>query len=68
MKLYFKDCCGNKRVIAEPKTENEAIDTIQKFCDERNFKIYYMRWWDKNGVRTYDVGSHSEFFLLDFEE
>lgn len=68
MKLYFKDSRGNKRVIAEPKTEDEAIDIIQKFCDERLFKIYYMRWWDKDGVRTYDVGSHSEFFLLDFEE
>lgn len=65
MKLYFKDSRGNKRVIAEPKTEDEAIDIIQKFCDERPFKIYYMRWWDKDGVRTYDVGSHSEFFLLE---
>lgn len=68
MKLYFKDAYGNKRVIAEPKTEEDALDVIQKFCDERNFKIYYMRWWDKDGVRTYDVGSHSEFFLLDFEK
>lgn len=65
MKLFFEDSHGNKRIIAEPQTEKEAIDTIQKFCDERLFKIYYMRWWDKDGVRTYDVGSHSEFFLLE---
>lgn len=65
MKLYFKNSFGNKRVIAEPKTEEDALDVIQKFCDERLFKIYYMRWWDKDNVRTYDVGSHSEFFLLE---
>lgn len=65
MKLYFKNSQGNKRIIAEPKTEEDALGVIQKFCDERNFKIYYMRWWDKDGVRTYDVGSHSEFFLLE---
>lgn len=65
MKLYFKNSYGNKRIIANPKTEEEAISAIQKFCDERLFKIYYMRWWDKDNVRTYDVGSHSEFFLLE---
>lgn len=65
MKLYFENSHGNKRVIAEPETEEDVLDVIQKFCDERNFKIYYMRWWDKDNVRTYDVGSHSEFFLLE---
>lgn len=68
MNLYFQNSYGNKRVIAEPQTEKEAIGAIQKFCDEHYFNVYYMRWWDKDGVRTYDVGSHTEFFLLDFKE
>ena len=44
MNLYFQNSYGNKRVIAEPQTEKEAIGAIQKFCDEHYFKIYYMRW------------------------
>ena len=66
MKLYFENSRQERRVIAEPKTEQEAMQEINKFCEERNFKIYYVRKWvDGEGLITYDVGSHFEFFLLD---
>lgn len=29
-----------------------------------NFKIYYTRSWDTTKGRMYDVGSHTEFFLM----
>lgn len=66
MKLYFENSCGKRRVIAEPKTEGEAYKEMNKFCEDRNFIIYYVRSWrNKEGLKVYDVGSHSEFFYLD---
>lgn len=66
MKLYFENSRGERRLIAEPKTHNEAIKTINKFCEERKFKIYYVRTWrDQDGLKWYDVGSHTEFFISD---
>lgn len=66
MKLYFENSRGERRIIAEPATEEEANKVIHKFCEDRNFKIYYVRTWrDKNGLKWHDVGSHTEFFICD---
>lgn len=66
MKLYFENSYGERRIIAEPKTEEEAMREIHKFCDDRKFKIYYTRsWQDDDGLKVFDVGSHTEFFYLD---
>lgn len=66
MKLYFENSRGQRRIIAEPKTEEEANKEIHKFCEERNFKIYYIRSWrDKEGLKVFDCGSWTEFFYLD---
>ena len=66
MKLIFENSRGEERVIAEPNSEAEAVDEIYKFCEERNFKIYYYRTWKPEGKRrVYDVGSHVEFFYLE---
>ena len=42
MKLYFGNSLGVERVIAEVQNEEEAMNEIDKFCEERNFKIYYV--------------------------
>ena len=66
MKLYFKNSRGERRIIAEPETENEAWREIYKFCENRNFTIPYVREWrDSDGFKWYDVSSHTEFFVLD---
>lgn len=66
MKLYFENSYGERRVIAEPETEEETMKEIYKFCEDRNFKIYYVRTWiEPNGLKVYDCGSWSEFFYLD---
>lgn len=48
MKLYFKNSHEEMRVIAEfngGMTDKEYLEEaekeIKKFCDARNFKIYY---------------------------
>lgn len=68
MYLYFENAKGVKRLIARVKNQAEAYDKIQNFCIERNFNIFYTRSWTENGVTTFDVGSHSEFFLLSDKE
>lgn len=67
MKLYFENSRGERRVIAEPQTEEEAMKEINKFCEDKNFKVYYIRsWMTKDGLKKFDVGSWSEFFYLEF--
>lgn len=66
MKLYFENSRGQRRVVAEPQTEDEAWREIHEFCNERKFTIFYVREWrDPDGLKWYDVGSHTEFFILD---
>ena len=66
MKLYFENSKGVRRVIAEPQTEDEAYKEIYKFCEDRNFKIYYVKTHtEPDGLKCYDVGSWSEFFYLE---
>lgn len=65
MKLYFENSMGERRLIAEPQTEEEAFKEIHKFLDEHNFKSYYTRSWQTpDGAKVYDVGSWSERFVL----
>ena len=65
MKLYFENSYGERRIIAEPETEEEAWRKIHNFCKDRNFKIPYVRSWiDNEGFKVYDVGSHTECFFL----
>jgi hypothetical protein len=67
MKLYFKNSYGERRIIAEPQTEEAAMEAIHVFCEERDFKIYYVRsWMTPDGLKKFDVGSHSEFFYLEY--
>jgi hypothetical protein len=69
MKLYFKSSSGEKRLIANPKTDEEVTKEINRFCDDRNFHIYYTRTWiDGDGLKVFDIGSWTEFFLLDMED
>ena len=71
MKLFFKNGKGEERVIAEPLNREEVNNEINKFLDEHNFKSYYTRVWEADGRLILDVGSHTEFFILEgmnFEE
>ena len=65
MKLYFENSYGKRRVIAEPETEEEAMKEVYKFCEDKNFKIYYVRTYQNlDKEKVYDVGSWSESFIL----
>lgn len=75
--LKFKGYHGRPKKIVEirdlneagqPKSDQDILDEafllIHAFCAGRNFKIYYTRAWNHNGVTIFDVGSHTEFFHL----
>lgn len=72
MKLYFRNCYGTERLIAECQTVQEVHKEIKKFLDEHNYKSYYSRFWkEDNGDIVVDVGSYTEFFIvkdISFEE
>ena len=71
MKLFFQNSKGEERVIAEPLNREEVNKEINKFLDDHNFKSYYTRVLEENGRLIFDVGSHTEFFILEgmnFEE
>ena len=71
MKLYFQNSRGIERLIAEPLNNEEVNKEIDKFLDDNNFKSYYSRVWEADGRLVFDVGSHTEFFILEgmsFEE
>ena len=71
MKLFFQNSRGKERVIAEPSNREEINKEINKFLDDHNFKSYYTRVLEDNDRLVFDVGSHTEFFILEgmnFEE
>lgn len=64
MKLYFENSWGVRRLIGEPETRLGANKMVSDFCKARDFEIYYVRNWFENGELWWDVGSHSEFFVV----
>ena len=70
--LYFLDSRGAKRLVqtnVEPETAMSEITNYIKTINP-NYKIYYYRTWysEKDNGTLYDVGSHTEFFLLSKED
>lgn len=68
MNLYFIRSNGEKRLVRENAEEKTVLSDIHSYVNNVNptYKIYYTRSWyseDHKGI-MYDVGSHTEFFLL----
>ena len=67
MILYFENSHGKRREIGRPQIEEEVYKIIKDFLDDHNYKSYYTRSWINEGdnkEKIYDVGSHTEFFIL----
>lgn len=70
MNVYFKSSNGKERLIGTADNDKQAMKTIRNFCDERGFKIPYTRYWtdESNHNRVIvDVSSHTEFFIIEYE-
>ena len=72
MILYFLDSRNNKRLVKKGIKSEEAFSTISQYVNNINpaYKIHYIRTWysEEDKGTIYDVGSHSEFFLLTDEK
>ena len=64
MELYFQNCQGNERLIAECETVSGVHKEIKKFLDEHEYVSHYSRSWGNEENIMIDVGSHSEFFIV----
>ena len=66
MNLYFRDSYGHKRLLASNINSKEDVwKCIQAFLDKHDFKSYYTRMWYADDYTWYDVGSHTEYFMVD---
>lgn len=64
MVLYFENSKGQRRVISTPSDIKEMWKDINLFLDEHNFKSYYSRINFEKDELVIDVGSHTEFFIV----
>jgi hypothetical protein len=64
--LYFIRSNGEKRLVRENIDPETAIGYINEYIAtlNSNFKVYYVRTWENEEGTMYDVGSHTEFFLV----
>ena len=64
MKLYFENSKGTRKLISNPPTVKDMWAEINRFLEKHNFKSYYSRvnFCEKEWV--IDVGSHTEFFIV----
>lgn len=66
--FYFKRSNGEEILILGDCDEQSAMVRMHDFMHEYNFKSYYTRMWEEDNVKYYDVGSHTEFFILKEEK
>ena len=64
--LYFLSSYEEKRLVRENIDPETAMGYINEYIAtlNPNFKVYYVRTWESEKGTMYDVGSHTEFFLV----
>ena len=62
--VIFENSFCELKEIGRAQSYKGANEIIHKFCEERNFRIYYSRFWIQDGKLVIDVGSHSNFFYV----
>ena len=66
MNLYFEDSNGDRRIIASDIDYDGVFENIKAILDAHDFECYYTRLhYADDGFTHIDVGSHTEFFLVD---
>lgn len=61
--LYFERSSGEHIILLENCTENNALTAMNEFMRDHNYAAPYIRSWEVNEQKWYDVGSHTEFFI-----
>ena len=64
--VYFQNNCKDRRLIGAKETHEEAIMVIRDFLKSKNYDSPYWRSWvDDKNLEWFDVGSWSEFFIIE---
>lgn len=66
--VYFQRSNGEFMLIWENCSQEDVMLIINDFLRRHNYTSYYTRTWEKSGVKWYDVGSWTEFFVWAREE
>lgn len=61
--LYFERSSSEHIILLENCTENDALNAMNEFMRKHNYAAPYIRSWEANEQKWYDVGSHTEFFI-----
>ena len=64
-KVIFCNSRNQERQIGTAQDQQEANKIIKEFLDDHNFTSYYTRGWIEDGRIWLDVGSWTEFFILE---
>ena len=66
MYLYFQHNNETVSLVSQNATEENAFKLINADVEKRNpkFKVYYIRCWKIKGHEIFDVGSHTEYYIL----
>lgn len=64
-RVIFRNSRGQERQIGTAQDQQAADKIIKEFLDEHNFVSYYTRGWIEDGRLWLDVGSWTEFFILE---
>ena len=62
--VIFENQFGAERIVGFAENFREANQIISKFCEDRNYRMPYVRAWVADGRLVQDVGSHVEFFYI----
>lgn len=67
IRVIFRNSFEKEKELAIVETKEQANKVIDNFLNKYNYKSYYWRRWVEEDDREWiDVGSHSEFFILEY--
>lgn len=66
MRLYFENAYGKRKYISQVYNMKETHAIISDVLEDYGYISYYTRmWYDQEKKELwFDVGSHSEFFVV----
>lgn len=62
--IYFENQLGERRLLAKKENDEQVWQVINNFLTQHRYNAPYIRTWEQDGEKWYDVGSWSEFFIV----
>lgn len=62
--VLYNPPTGKETVMSEVETISDITGVINNYCEENNFKSYYLRTWEHDGNLFIDYGSYVNYFVV----